>query len=60
MHQEALAQEPSSTKDDAIWDRDRDMGSAGRLLDQSSRNKLIKDAKGLSDRFGSGKRGAYD
>ncbi|CAG7852367.1 SubName: Full=Uncharacterized protein {ECO:0000313/EMBL:CCA68599.1} [Serendipita indica DSM 11827] len=60
MHQETLAKQPSSTKDEAIWDRDRDMGSAGRLLDQSSRNKMIKDAKGLSDRFGSGKRGAYD
>lgn len=59
MHQEALSQQPTESENAAIWDRDRDMGSGGKLMDQSTRSKLIKDAKSLGDRFGSGKRGGY-
>lgn len=41
----------------AFWDRDRDMGLGGRLMDDSTRDKFIREAKGLGDRFGSGKSG---
>jgi hypothetical protein len=46
-------------KANAIWDHGRDMGVGGRLLDDSSRNKMIKDAKGLGDRFSSGRSGGF-
>ena len=46
-------------KDDVIWDRDRDLG-AGRVMDSTSRAMYIKDAKGLGDRFGTGRKGRYD
>nr|GAT54579.1 predicted protein [Mycena chlorophos] len=49
-------------KDDepkAIWDRDRDMGLGGRLMDAEKRNKMIKEAKGLGDRFSAGRTGGY-
>ncbi|KIM32591.1 hypothetical protein M408DRAFT_62041 [Serendipita vermifera MAFF 305830] len=60
MHQAAQANQPDKEENNAIWDRDRDMGSGGRLMDQSKRSKLIQDAKSLGDRFGSSKRGAYN
>ncbi|KAI0666205.1 hypothetical protein C8Q78DRAFT_1198070 [Trametes maxima] len=41
----------------AIWDHGRDMSLGGRLMDDSTRNKFIREAKGLGDRFGSGKSG---
>ncbi|WWC73289.1 uncharacterized protein I206_107255 [Kwoniella pini CBS 10737] len=44
----------------AIWDHDRDMGVTGRLLTDNERQKKIKDARGLGDRFGHGKSGAYN
>ncbi|KAG9001353.1 hypothetical protein FRB90_011637 [Tulasnella sp. 427] len=43
----------------AIWDRDRDMGLKGKLMDERSRAKLIQDAKGLGSRFGPSKGGSY-
>jgi hypothetical protein len=48
-------------KDDkkGIWDRDRDMALSGRLMDDGKRNKMIKEAKGLGDRFGTGKTGGF-
>lgn len=42
-----------------IWDHTRDMSLSGRLLDDSQRSKLVKDAKGLGDRFGTGKSGGF-
>ncbi|KAK4685461.1 hypothetical protein P7C73_g4693, partial [Tremellales sp. Uapishka_1] len=42
-----------------IWDRDRDMGVTGKLLSDPERLAKIKEAKGLNDRFGHGKAGAY-
>ncbi|WVO18264.1 hypothetical protein L204_105975 [Cryptococcus depauperatus] len=42
-----------------IWDHARDMGFTGRLLSDQERGKMIRDAKGLGDRFGHGKKGAY-
>ncbi|KAI0358901.1 hypothetical protein OH77DRAFT_1420401 [Trametes cingulata] len=41
----------------AIWDHSRDMSLGGRLMDDSTRNKFIREARGLGDRFGSGKSG---
>ena len=43
----------------AFWDRDRDMGLGGRLMDDKTRNKFISEARGLGDRFGSGKSGGF-
>lgn len=47
--------QPKSKEDEAIWDHSRDMALSGRLLDDRSRNKIIADSAGLSDRFGSSK-----
>ncbi|KAJ7064102.1 hypothetical protein C8F01DRAFT_39385 [Mycena amicta] len=46
----------ASDKDDdtAIWDRNRDMGVGGQRMDAEKRNRMIKDAKGLGDRFSRG------
>ncbi|BGP34083.1 hypothetical protein JCM10296v2_005898 [Rhodotorula toruloides] len=38
----------------AIWDRDRDMGVGGRLMDDHQRANAIKNAKGLGGKFGGG------
>ncbi|OBZ79492.1 GPALPP motifs-containing protein 1 [Grifola frondosa] len=35
----------------AIWDHTRDMALSGRLVDDKTRDKFIKEAKGLGDRF---------
>lgn len=43
----------------ALWDHSRDMALSGRLMDDSSRDKLIREARGLSDRFGTGKTGGF-
>ncbi|ESK86473.1 hypothetical protein Moror_9878 [Moniliophthora roreri MCA 2997] len=43
----------------AIWDHSRDMSIGGRLMDDSQRNKLIRDARGLGDRFSTGKSGGF-
>ncbi|KAL7421464.1 hypothetical protein Q5752_004351 [Cryptotrichosporon argae] len=43
----------------AIWDHDKMMGVTGRMLTDSERAQKIKDARGLNDRFGHGKAGAY-
>ncbi|KAG6894563.1 hypothetical protein C0993_011223 [Termitomyces sp. T159_Od127] len=46
-------------KDDRIWDHSRDMSIGGRLMDDSKRAKLIHEARGLGDRFGTGKNGGF-
>ncbi|KAL0574247.1 hypothetical protein V5O48_007718 [Marasmius crinis-equi] len=46
-------------KDKGIWDHERDMAVGGRLMDDSSRNKMIRDAKALGDRFSTGKSGGF-
>jgi len=43
----------------AIWDHSRDMALSGRLMDDGSREKFIREARGLGDRFGSGKSGGF-
>ena len=48
------------TNSKAIWDRDRDMGLSGRLMDDGKRKSIIKDAKELGSRFSaSSKSGRY-
>ncbi|PCH33177.1 hypothetical protein WOLCODRAFT_93059 [Wolfiporia cocos MD-104 SS10] len=42
-----------------IWDHSRDMALSGRLMDDKSREKFIKEARGLGDRFGTGKSGGF-
>ncbi|KAJ7474141.1 hypothetical protein FB451DRAFT_1248023, partial [Mycena latifolia] len=42
-----------------IWERDRDMALSGRLMDDTRRNKMIAEAKGLGERFGTGKTGGF-
>ncbi|SGY61538.1 BQ5605_C007g04568 [Microbotryum silenes-dioicae] len=37
-----------------IWDHDRDMSVGGRLLDDSKRSDMIKNARDLGGRFGGG------
>ncbi|KDQ51406.1 hypothetical protein JAAARDRAFT_62609 [Jaapia argillacea MUCL 33604] len=50
---------PQTDETPGIWDHSRDMGLSGRLLDDSTRNKIIKDARGLGERFGSGRSGGF-
>ena len=42
-----------------IWDHTRDMSLGGRLMDDKQRQKLLRDAKGLGERFGSGRSGGF-
>jgi len=49
-------------KDEAppgIWDHARDMSLGGRLMDEKDRRKMVQDARGLADRFGSGRSGGF-
>jgi len=57
-HQASVAT-TKDAKDDVIWDRERDL-AAGRIMDNASRAKYVKDAKGLGGRFGAGRQGRYD
>ena len=43
----------------AIWDHARDMSLGGRLMDERQRQKMLRDAKALGDRFGTGKSGGF-
>ena len=58
VDQHAATKKPEE-KDLGIWDHDRDMGLGGRLMDDDKRNKMLKEAKGLGDRFGSGTSGGF-
>lgn len=42
-----------------IWDHERDMSLGGRLMDDKQRQKMLRDAKGLGERFGSGRNGSF-
>lgn len=42
-----------------IWDHERDMSLGGRLMDDKQRQKMLRDAKGLGERFGSGRSGGF-
>lgn len=51
--------EASKGTDSGIWDHSRDMSLGGRLMDDEKRGKLVKEAQGLGDRFGTGKSGGF-
>jgi hypothetical protein len=53
-----VAKKPE-TEVPGIWDHSRDMGLGGRLMDDEKRSKMLKEAKGLGDRFGGGKSGGF-
>ncbi|KDR68786.1 hypothetical protein GALMADRAFT_78060 [Galerina marginata CBS 339.88] len=55
----SVATKPSESEVPGIWDHSRDMGLGGRLMDDEKRSKMLKEAKGLGDRFGSGKSGGF-
>jgi hypothetical protein len=59
MHAKTIS--PNKDKDGVpgIWDHGRDMAVGGQLMDDSSRNRLLKDAKRLGDKFGAGKGGGF-
>ncbi|KAF8907695.1 hypothetical protein CPB84DRAFT_1744596 [Gymnopilus junonius] len=61
QHKSALASKKSDESDEVpgIWDHSRDMALGGRLMDDDKRNKMLREAKGLGDRFGSGKSGGF-
>ncbi|TFK47984.1 hypothetical protein OE88DRAFT_1611754, partial [Heliocybe sulcata] len=48
---------PTDDEPPVIWDHARDMSLGGRLMDDKKRSQIINDAKGLGDRFGSGRSG---
>jgi hypothetical protein len=55
-------QKKGAAKEDerGIWDHERDMGITGRLMSDKERQTKINEAKGLNDRFGHGKAGAFN
>jgi len=55
-----LKKGPAEDDKKGIWDHDRDMGITGRLLSDQERQAKIKEARGLNDRFGHGKSGAFN
>ena len=61
QHTEKSARDDKKKADGppALWDHSRDMSLGGRLMDDKTRDKFIKDSRGLSDRFGSGKSGSF-
>lgn len=58
-HAKSSKEGEDDPKASLIWDHGRDMSLGGRLMDDDKRNKMIKEAKGLGDRFGAGKGGGY-
>ncbi|GAA5969456.1 hypothetical protein JCM11641_008121 [Rhodosporidiobolus odoratus] len=57
QHDAAARANPQKDEDrapTAIWDRDRDLGMGGRIMDDGKRSDIIKNAKGLGGRFGGG------
>ncbi|KAL0072370.1 hypothetical protein AAF712_000133 [Marasmius tenuissimus] len=60
-HSKSFAKKNEDEEDGpkAIWDHGRDMALGGRLMDDSSRNKMIRDAKSLDSRFSTGKSGGF-
>lgn len=59
QHQKKKAEGKDEDDFQPIWDREKHMGVTGRLLTDQERSQKIRDARGLNDRFGHGKGGAY-
>ncbi|PPR08050.1 hypothetical protein CVT24_010849 [Panaeolus cyanescens] len=59
IDQHSASGKAEDPKDKPIWDHARDMGLGGRLMDDDKRQQMLKEAKGLGDRFGSGSGGGF-
>ncbi|CAL1696827.1 unnamed protein product [Somion occarium] len=60
QHASKVAKEKKDDEEPSgIWDHSRDMALGGRLLDDKTRDKFIKEARGLGDRFGTGRSGGF-
>lgn len=59
QHASTVGTKSADKEPSGIWDHSRDMGLGGRLMDDEKRGKMLKEAKGLGDRFGSGKSGGF-
>jgi hypothetical protein len=59
VHAQSTKGKKDDKEDKGIWDHGRDMSLGGRLMDDGKRNKMIKEAKGLGDRFGAGTSGGF-
>ena len=57
QHTETLVGKPSEREQPVIWDHSRDMAMGGRLMDDEKRSRMLKDAKGLGEKFSSGSGG---
>jgi hypothetical protein len=42
-----------------IWDHEHDMSLGGWLMDDKQRQKMLRNAKGLGEHFGSGSSGGF-
>ena len=60
-HMDRKSHKKGDAKDepDVIWDHVRDMSVGGRLMDDRRWQKMLKDAKALGDRFGTGRSGGF-
>jgi hypothetical protein len=59
IKQEKDGDKDKESEPSGIWDHTRDMSLGGRLMDDKQRQKLLRDAKGLGERFGSGRSGGF-
>jgi len=59
MHSKGSSGKNDGDGPPGIWDHERDMGIGGRLLDDGTRDKILKDARRLGDKFGTGKHGGF-
>jgi len=59
IKQEKDGDKDKESEPSGIWDHARDMSLGGRLMDDKQRQKLLRDAKGLGERFGSGRSGGF-
>ncbi|KAL4069092.1 hypothetical protein J3A83DRAFT_4535631 [Scleroderma citrinum] len=59
MDRQAQKKKDVDEEPSAIWDHARDMSLGGRLMDDKQRQRMLRDAKTLGDRFGAGKSGGF-
>lgn len=59
QHARTTVNKDDDGEEPLIWDHSRDMALGGRLMDDKTRNKFITEARGLGDRFGSGRSGGF-
>ncbi|KAI6146683.1 hypothetical protein BKA82DRAFT_4154798, partial [Pisolithus tinctorius] len=59
MEREAQKKGDAGEEPAAIWDHSRDMSVGGRLMDEKQRKQMLREARALGDRFGTGKSGGF-